>query len=62
VQSVLERPAATVLESDVANAAFREPESIITALIDAVEHPERYSLEERNGELFLTPVMQIAGR
>ena len=36
--------------------------SIIAALVDAVEHPENYALEERDGELFLTPAPRAEPR
>ena len=32
-----------------------EPMYVFAALIDSLTSPERYSLEARNGELFITP-------
>ena len=43
-------------EPTVQAAAPDEPMSILTALIDGLTSGERYTIEARNGELFVTPM------
>jgi hypothetical protein len=45
-----------VLEADPAAPVPGEPICIFAALIDGLTSPERYTVETRNGELFVTPV------
>ena len=39
-----------------------EPMCIFAALIDGLTSPERYTVEARNGELFVTPCNRAASR
>ena len=43
-------------EPTVQAAASDEPMSILAALIDGLTSGERYTIEARNGELFVTPM------
>jgi hypothetical protein len=44
---------APAVEPSTPDGAHDTPACILAALIDGLTSPERYSLEERNGELFI---------
>jgi hypothetical protein len=59
------RIVSTTEAAPLASAPLAPPTNhlcIIAALVDAVEHPENYALEERDGELFLTPTPRAEPR
>jgi hypothetical protein len=49
------------VDAVAAAAALDEPACIFAALIDGLASTERYTIEARNGELFITPARRSYG-